>query len=169
MNIFIFKSLHNYSLIHKEIFRARKEMISKEPNISRFVNVFVVTYCKEQTITFKTDKEKQTNVAPGHSLHSFNLKHIKVPIFPNQIIWHFYLPFISLYFWNFITSLREPLDVFSNHVLFQFLEPSSSFLRRITGLVGPTQAWGTRRGSLTSLSLAQNSGQTSTITRFENI
>ena len=56
--IFIFKSLHNYSLIHKEIFRARKEMISKEPNISRFVNVFVVTYCKEQTITFKTDKEK---------------------------------------------------------------------------------------------------------------
>ena len=58
MNIFIFKSLHNYSLIHKEIFRARKEMISKEPNISQFVNVFVVTYCKEQTITFKTDKEK---------------------------------------------------------------------------------------------------------------
>ena len=61
-------------------------MISKEPNISRFVNVFVVTYCKEQTITFKTDKEKQTNVAPDNSLHSLNLKHIKMPIFPNQII-----------------------------------------------------------------------------------
>ena len=86
LNLFIFKSLQNYSLIHKEIFRARKEMISKEPNISRFVNVFVVTYCKEQTITFKTDKEKQTNVAPGHSLHSLNLKHIKMPIFPNQMI-----------------------------------------------------------------------------------